>query len=86
MKIARSESFKTAWMHLSEAQRVSARKAIRHLVNDMRYPALRVKKMKGTDFIWEARVKRSIRITFQIDRDIIILRNIGQHDDTLKNP
>ena len=86
MRIARSESFKEAWAHLSEVQRVLARKAITHLVNDMRYPALRVKKMKGTNYIWEARVSRSIRITFQVERDVIVLRNIGPHDDTLKNP
>jgi len=86
MRIARSESFKTAWKHLSEAQRVLAGKAIRHLTADLHYPALRVRKMKGTNFIWEARVNRSIRMTFQIDRDVILLRNIGQHDDTPKNP
>ena len=86
MRIARSESFKVAWAHLNEVQRVLARKAITHLVSDMRYPALRVKKMKGTNYIWEARVSRSIRMTFQVDGDIILMRNIGAHDDTLKNP
>ena len=86
MRIARSESFKTAWAHLSEGQRILARKAITHLLNDMRYPALRVKKMKGTNYIWEARVSRSIRMTSQVDGDVILLRNIGAHDNILKNP
>ncbi len=82
MRIARTETFKEAWAHLGERQKALARKTVTHLMEDMRYPALRVKKMKGTDFIWEARVSRSVRITFQIEDDIIILRNIGAHDDT----
>jgi mRNA interferase RelE/StbE len=52
----------------------------------MRYPGLRVKKIKGTEYIWEARASRSLRMTFQIEEDTIILRNIGQHDETLNRP
>jgi mRNA-degrading endonuclease YafQ of YafQ-DinJ toxin-antitoxin module len=40
--------------------------------------------MQGTENIWEARVSRSLRITFQIEGDKIILRNIGCHDETLE--
>ncbi len=86
MQIARTESFKKAWKELTEEQKTSARKAIENLLADIRYPALRVRKIKGTKDIWEARVNRSIRITFQIEEDLIILRNIGQHDETLGNP
>ena len=86
MKIARTESFKKAWKQLSGEQKSLARKAIEHLVTDIRYPALRVKKIKGTEYVWEARVSRSLRMTFQIEGDIIILRNIGQHDETLGRP
>jgi hypothetical protein len=45
-----------------------------------------VKKMKGTRNIWEARASLSLRITFQLTGDVIILRNIGHHDETLKQP
>jgi hypothetical protein len=31
-------------------------------------------------------VSRSLRITFQIEGDTIVLRNIGQHDETLERP
>lgn len=86
MRIARTGSFKKAWKQLSEEQKALARKAIENLIVDMRYPALRVKKIKGTGNIWEARVSRSLRMTFQIKRDIIALRNIGQHDETLGRP
>ena len=86
MRIARTESFKKAWRQLSDEQKALARKAIENLIKDMRYPGLRVKKVKGTEHIWEARASRSIRMTFQIDGDTIILRNIGQHDETLGRP
>jgi len=83
MRIARTESFRKAWAQLNEEQKALARKAIENLIADMRYPALRVKKIKGTENIWEARVSRPLRMTFQIEGDIIILRNVGQHDETL---
>lgn len=86
MRIARTESFKKSWQRLNEGQKVLARKAIENLVMDMTYPALRVKKIKGTKHIWEARVSRSLRMTFQIEGDTIMLRNIGQHDETLERP
>lgn len=86
MRIARTENFKRGWQRLSEEHKVLARKAISNLVKDIRYPALRVKKIKGTGNIWEARATLSLRITFQIQGDIIILRNIGQHDETLGRP
>jgi mRNA interferase RelE/StbE len=86
MKIARTDRFKKAWKLLSERNKKFARKAIENLVANVNYPSLRVKKMKGTDKIWEARASHSLGITFEIDADTIILRNIGQHDQTLKQP
>lgn len=86
MRIARTENFKRAWKQLSEEQKALARKAIDNLIKDMRYPSLRVKKIRGTENIWEARASRSLRMTFQIEGDIIILRNIGQHNETLGRP
>ena len=86
MRIARTAGFKKAWKKLNEGERGLARKAIRNLVTDIGYPALRVKKIKGTEHIWEARASRSLRLTFQIEGDTIILRNIGHHDETLERP
>ncbi len=84
MKIVRTQVFKRAWQELDEEQKGLARKALANLMTNMRYPALRVKKMKGAAGIWEARVSRSLRMTFQVEGGTIILRNIGHHDETLK--
>lgn len=86
MRIARTVKFKKAWKELNEDEKGLARKAIKNLVKDMRYPALKVKKIQGVKSIWEARASRSLRITFQIVGDLVILRNVGHHDETLERP
>ena len=86
MKITRTARFKKAWKELNEEEKDLARKALRKLAADLRYPALRVKKMQGVEHIWEARVSRSLRMTFQIEGGRIVLRNIGRHDETLERP
>ncbi|MBL7208865.1 MAG: hypothetical protein ISS52_02080 [Dehalococcoidia bacterium] len=86
MRIARTATFKKAWKQLNEDDKALGRKAIKNLAIDIRYPALRVKKIKGTRHIWEARASRSLRLTFHIEGDTIILRNIGHHDETLGRP
>ena len=86
MKITRTARFKKAWKELDEEEKDLARKALRNLATDLRYPALRVKKMQGVENIWEARASRSLRMTFQIEGNTVILRNIGRHDETLERP
>ncbi len=49
------------------------------------YPSLRVKKMEGTKNVWELRVTKNYRLTFQIEKNIMTLRRIGTHD-ILKTP
>jgi len=54
--------------------------------DDLRHPGLQVKKVQGTENIWEARAGLVIRITFEIKEDAIILRNVGRQDEALKKP
>jgi mRNA interferase RelE/StbE len=86
VKLTRTARFKKAWKELNGEEKDLSRKALRNLVTDIRYPSLRVKKMQGVTNIWEARVSLSIRLTFQITGDMLILRNIGRHDETLETP
>jgi mRNA interferase RelE/StbE len=86
VKITRTDRFKKAWKQLSKGEKALSRKAITNLASDIRYPALKVKKIKGAESIWEARVSLSLRMTFQIEGSTIILRNIGRHDETLGRP
>ncbi len=86
MHIARTERFKRAYKKLQPRDQERARKAIELLLADMRYPSLQAKRIQGTAKVWEARISLSTRMTFELDGDTIILRNIGEHDPTLKNP
>jgi mRNA interferase RelE/StbE len=86
LKITRTDRFKKTWEKLTKSEKTLARKAITNLVRDIRHPALRVKKIKGVEGIWEARVSLSLRMTFQIIGDTVFLRNIGHHDKTIGHP
>jgi mRNA-degrading endonuclease YafQ of YafQ-DinJ toxin-antitoxin module len=56
---------------------------LRMIADNPRPPSLRVKKIQGTETIFEASVNMSVRATFQyIKPDTIYLRNIGEHDIT----
>ena len=50
------------------------------------HPSLRTKKVKGTSHIYEASITMNYRMTWQYYKYGILLRNIGDHDKTLKNP
>jgi len=56
------------------------------MVENPRHPSLRTKKIQGQEGIFEASVSMGIRMTWQYTDDGILLRNIGEHDKTIKNP
>ncbi len=86
MKVSRTDRFKKAWIILNEREQKLGKKAIQLMLLDLHYPSLRIKKIQGTQDIFEARVSLHIRLTFMIDKDILVLRNVGRHDDTISNP
>ena len=55
------------------------------LLSNPRHPSLRLKKIRGTEDIWEVRVSRGYRLTLQIAGDTFILRRIGAHN-VLREP
>lgn len=81
-----TDCFRSAYNALEDAEAWRVEKAITLLAGDLRYPSLRVKKVQGTEAIWEARASLSLRLTFEIHGDLILLRNAGSHDQVLKNP
>jgi hypothetical protein len=48
------------------------------MTEDLRYPALRIMRIQGSAKIWEARASRSLRITFEVGGEHLILRNAGR--------
>jgi len=86
MKIARTARFKRAYQRLNQPQRRVVEKALSFLVNNIRHPSLRVKRIERTTGIWEARASKSIRLSFEFRDDTLILRNVGEHDEVLRGP
>ena len=83
MKFVRTEQFKHSYQKLPPLiQRQVDRKLIL-LSTNLRHPSLRAKKIQGLKDIWEARITKSYRFTFQIEGDFIILRHVGSHDKVL---
>jgi len=50
------------------------------LLSNPDHPSLNIKKMRDPRNIWEGRITKFYRFTFQIEDDCYILRNIGIHD------
>ena len=86
MKIRRSKHFKKSYQKLVPVVQERVDKALMLLVMNVRHPSLRVKKIQGTDDIYELRVTRNYRISFEIEEDGYFLRKVGKHDELLRRP
>ncbi|MBM4350939.1 MAG: hypothetical protein FJ106_13750 [Deltaproteobacteria bacterium] len=85
MKIQTAKPFDEDYRALTEAIKERAHKQFVLLMENPHHPSLRVKKIKGHPNIWEGRVTKSYRFTFQISGEIYLFRRIGTHD-ILKTP
>jgi addiction module RelE/StbE family toxin len=79
MKITFTKPFKRDYKGFPENIQEQIDKQIMHLLDNPKHPSLHIKKMEGHESIWEARVTKGYRITFQIDGDTYLLRRVGTH-------
>ncbi len=86
MRFILTNRFKKAYQSLAVDDQKRVQKAIRLMSAGLRHPSLRVKRIKGTRGIWEARASKSLRITFETEGDALFFRNVGHHDQTFKKP
>jgi mRNA interferase RelE/StbE len=84
MRLQYANRFQCAYNDLTDDDAERVKKALRLLVENPRPPSLRVKRIQSTDYIWEASASLSIRLTFEMHSDLIVLRDVGAHDETLK--
>jgi hypothetical protein len=88
----RTQHFHKAFSALPDEIQIKATKAFLLFQTNHQHPSLGIKKIKGTEDIWEGRVDRAYRFTFHYETDsstgetICIFRNIDHHDECLKNP
>ena len=86
MEIIFTEQFEQAYEKLTSIEKQGVRKALTQSGNNLKHPSLRVKKMEGRKDVWEARSSKRLRMTFEIAGEIIVMRNVGEHDKVLKKP
>ena len=88
MNLVYTARFAQAAMRLAKEARAKLPKALKLLAEDYRHPGLQTKRIQGLGDreIFEALLDQKVRFTFQIQGDVLILRNIDAHDACLKNP
>ena len=87
MKLLFTKSFIRDYQNLPQRIQKAADKQLELLFFDQTHPSLNVKTMNDPREIWEGRVTRGYRFTFQIEGELYILsvRRLGTHD-ILRNP
>jgi mRNA-degrading endonuclease RelE of RelBE toxin-antitoxin system len=85
MKIRTTSRFDGDYDDLPEPIKEQTDKQLSLFLDNPHHPSLRVKKIKGSPNIWEGRITKNYRFTFQIAGEIHILRRIGTHK-ILKTP
>ena len=86
MNFRRTSRFLEDYRSLRPEISLKVDKTIELLLANPRHPSLCVKKMHGKPVVWEARVDRQHRMTFEIQGDLYVLRGVGKHDETLRQP
>lgn len=84
MKFRWTPHFKKDYQRLPQKTKKKLAKQLNFLSSNLRHPSLRVKKMKGLEEIWEARIDGFYRFTFEIIEGMIYLYRIGPHDQVLR--
>ena len=71
--------FKRDYKKLTPQSQKRINQTLSQMERDLKHPSLETKKLKRTNSIWEARVSKSLRITFNLKGKLIILRTVGEH-------
>ena len=80
MKIQTTRPFDRDYAGLPDEVKGRVDKQLALLLSNPRHPSLRLKKIRGAEDIWGARISRGYRLTLQIVSDTLILRRVGPHD------
>jgi mRNA interferase RelE/StbE len=83
VRFIRTNRFRRAYRKLDGHYREQVKKALAQFLADRTTPGLRVKRIQGTDGIWEMRAGRDIRITFEFQQkgdgtSVVVLRVSSQ--------
>lgn len=85
MHIEATANFVSLYKKLPQELKEKTKKALQLLESNPRYPSLGHKKMAGQENIFEIRISKNYRLTYQKIGNTAYLRKIGTHD-LLHNP
>lgn len=80
MRIKTTSPFDRDFTRLPSVIQRRAARQFRVLLENPRHPSLRIKKMEDPRDIWEGRITKQYRFTFQIVDDVYLFRRVGTHD------
>ncbi|OGO18342.1 MAG: hypothetical protein A2Z15_01655 [Chloroflexi bacterium RBG_16_50_11] len=86
MPLYYTERFKLQYVRLPANIRLKVDKSLKLLDANFRHPGLRSHPVEGAPAIYEAYVDRRYRMTFERRGDILMMRNVDNHDECLRNP
>ena len=80
MRIYRTNKFKKQYKKLPVEIKNLFQKQMVLFFKNSGHNSLGIKKVQGVLGIWEMRISKSYRLTFQKQDEVYMLRNIGTHD------
>ena len=86
MPLILTERFVRAYADLPVNVQKRVDKALRLLESNFRHPGLQTHQVEGSRGIYEARVDLKHRLTYERRGNDLVLRMVGGHEETLKNP
>lgn len=86
MPVRLSERFSAKYEDLPKAVQTKVDKALKLLDANFRHPSLRSHPLKGYEGIYKAYVDQKYGMTYERHNDFLIMRNVDNHDECLKNP
>lgn len=85
MHIEATRTFIRLFKNLPEDLKQRTKKALKLLESNPAHPSLYHKKMAGQEDIFEIRISKNYRLTYQRTGNTTYLRKVGTHD-LLRNP
>jgi mRNA-degrading endonuclease RelE of RelBE toxin-antitoxin system len=80
MKLWFTHSFIKDYQALPSQVQKTADQKLKLFLDNPRHPSLNIKKMQDPRNIWEGRITKGYRFTFQMEGEVCILRRLGTHD------
>ncbi len=86
MPIELTERFVRQYAKLPGIIQLKVDKALGLLDTNFRHPGLRSHQIESAPGIFEAYVDRKYRLTFERRGNTLVIRNVDNHDECLRNP